>query len=205
MELSEKAVRRLAEQFPGVVSLDLSCNGLARLSSAGVAALGGLQLQELILDGNQLEALAPLAPLTSLVRLSARSNRLTELSRDVSCLTRLTELNLEDNKLAAGPWIPALAQLPSLQLLHLQHNPVSGELSLLASLLPRVQCPGPPERPQQGNFRMSLEAGRASGVEGSPGPRSQKLQETYEQAERRVAELEDALRLSQVRPHVPET
>ena len=100
--------------------------------------LGNLaSLQKLYLGGNELSGTIPasLGNLTNLLELSLWGNDLEgRLPDSLGNLTKLTDLNIGDNTLF-GP-IPDLSRLTRLQKLYLQDNSLSGSIRLLWAASP---------------------------------------------------------------------
>jgi hypothetical protein len=89
-----------AEQFPGLVTLNLAHNIIADLTH--LASLGKLTV--LILNNNRIASLAPLASLAgSLTTLVVSHNPLTDSSA-IARLSHLTKLSATDCSLTALPW-----------------------------------------------------------------------------------------------------
>ena len=68
-------------------------------------------LRELLLPGNQLRALPPLAHLSRLTELDLSSNLLEEIPAELADLRALTHLDLARNRIAALPAWPLLPAL----------------------------------------------------------------------------------------------
>lgn len=103
---------------------------------SGISDLRGLEyavnLQELIVFGNQVSDLSPLAGLDRLEKLLIRNNQISDLG-PLENLTSLKELNLENNEITR---VEPLAPLTGLRALSLGNNQVSdlGPLSSFAKL-----------------------------------------------------------------------
>ena len=90
-------------------------------------------LRELLLPGNQLRALPPLARLSRLTELDLSSNHLDEIPIEIAELGSLTILDLSHNRIAA---LPAWPVLPALLTLHLSHNALAALPTDLPTALP---------------------------------------------------------------------
>jgi hypothetical protein len=100
------------DKFGALKRLDLSGNRLKRVG-AGVRSL--VALEELLLNGNQLNALPDeIGALQQLVKLDLANNRLQALPRGIGRLTRLEELNATGNPLKTVP--PSIGECIALEL-----------------------------------------------------------------------------------------
>jgi hypothetical protein len=100
------------DKFGALKRLDLSGNRLKRVG-AGVRSL--VALEELLLNGNQLNALPDeIGALQQLVKLDLANNRLQALPRGIGRLTRLEELNATGNPLKTVP--PSIGECVALEL-----------------------------------------------------------------------------------------
>jgi hypothetical protein len=98
-------------------ALDVSRNAIAELP----LTVGKLtKLEVLNLDGNKLASLAPLAPLTSLLTLTADRNEITDIPLNFEGLARLDTLSLSHNKLAELP--DDIGKLAALAVLNVAEN-----------------------------------------------------------------------------------
>jgi Leucine-rich repeat (LRR) protein len=132
LDLGENGVR-LRDLIPlqGLEELHLHCNGITDLDEldepSGNSRPPFPRLSTLNLSFNRVPAssLAQLGSLGSLERLDLSSNKLKTLPADMSFLSGVTQLALENNKFATPDVILALSTMPSLVEVNLNHNEFS--------------------------------------------------------------------------------
>lgn len=117
---------RSAEAFSGHRQLEV-----LRLNKNKIKTLAGLsdipRLRELHLGENKIKTWESLTGLPSLQVLDLRANLLKEIPEQLPSWPRLTDLNLSGNKLARLGEVVRLQQLPSLQSLSVEGNPMEEE------------------------------------------------------------------------------
>lgn len=112
-----------------ITELDLTYNGQSSTTDSCILSVEGLKyfpsLNELVLDGNRLKSIDPVAKCASLISFSAQGCSLDDQkTAPLKQLSGLVYLNIKDNSITD---LSFLAYLPKLQILNIAQNDLSSD------------------------------------------------------------------------------